>query len=596
MSGGAAIDPQEAVRQGVAAINANLAVLTAPDGPFPLAEEEVSHFGTVQKYRCWQRGPNSCVHRTLPELYGDSFCRFIDQEFLIYESERLTYGRTMETTAALARELRATYGIQRGACVAVAGRNQPDWVISVLAITGFLSAVALPVNSWWMGDELRYGLEDSKSVLLIADLFVLERAPFLAEICVPAICMRCSAAQLPVGSRRFEEVVAAGRLLPPHPLQPVHPDDRGMLMYTSGTTNKPKGVVLTHRGIMASATILQLFNYSTEPKPQTVYLAGSPLFHVNGSHVALLAVICIGAKLVMMYKWDPRRALELVQAESVVTLVGVPTMTYELVNHPDFDKFDTSSLLGVGGGGANFAAPMIQRVSDRFKNARAGTGYGLTETNAITVVMPATFFPARPTSCGMPVAHVDVCILGEANDKLPAGEVGEICIRGANVMKEYWGKPDKTAEVFHIDAEGKLWFRSGDIGALDEDGFVYIMDRAKDIIIRGGENISCAEVEWAIFEHPAVAEVAAIGVPDDRLGELVAVAVVFKAGAAPPSAQELKQYASQRLAPFKVPSEVIFWQGNSLPRGATGKIQKREIREQLAAVRKGPGSPPASRL
>mmetsp|Transcript_2775 Transcript_2775/g.6902 ORF Transcript_2775/g.6902 Transcript_2775/m.6902 type:complete len:594 (-) Transcript_2775:132-1913(-) len=579
------------VKEVVSDIRASWAQLTAPDGPFPLREEEVQHFGTTQRYRCWQEGPNSLVHPTLPSLYGDCFCRFIDKEFLVYEDERPTYGDVMKKSAALARELRSAYGIERGRCVAIAGRNHPDWVVSLLAITGFLGAVALPVNSWWMGDELRYGLEDSGAALLIADAFLLQRAPFLSDINVPAIVMRGDATGLPTGTRSLAEVVVAGLSLQPIPLQPVNKDDTAMLMYTSGTTNKPKGVVLTQRGIMSAINGYRLLNYSNaQPTAQLVYLVGSPLFHVTGSHVALLAAVCMGARLCLMYKWDAGRALKVVQDEKVVTLIGVPTMTYDIANHPDFAKYDTSSLIGVGGGGAAFAGSMIRRVNDKFKNAKAGTGYGLTETNAISVFMPGFIFPARPTSCGLPIANVEVCILDELNKKLAAGQMGEICFHGAGVMKEYWGKPDKTAEAFHIDEEGRLWFRSGDLGALDEDGFVYIMDRAKDIIIRGGENISCGDVEGAIYEHPSVAEVAAVGLPHETLGEIVAVAVVFKVGSLSPSADELRKYAEGRLAGFKVPAEIYIWPDGGLPRGATGKIQKREIREQLSARRGAPKS------
>jgi len=297
----------------------------------------------------------------------------------------------------------------------------------------------------------------------------------------------------------------------------------------------------------------------------------------------------LGGKLVMMHKWDAGRALQLIQAEKIMNIVGVPTMVYDLVNHPDFSKYDTSSMMLAGGGGAAFAAPMINRVNNAFKNAKANTGYGLTETNAISVVMPAPFFPARPTSCGLSVPNVDVCIMDEANKKLLEGEVGEICFHGATVMLEYWGKPDKTDEVFHVDADGKLWFRSGDLGTLDKDGFVYILDRAKDIIIRGGENISCGEVEAAVFDHPAVAEVAAIGLPHEQLGEIVAVAVAFKSAVPVPSNEELRQVAAKKLASFKVPAEFHVWPG-ALPRGATGKIQKRDIREKLKAARALPSS------
>lgn len=566
--------------------------LTAADGPFPLAEEEVEHFGTSQRYLCYQKGPNSLTCHTLPEFFSDSFARHTDKDFLVYEGDRFTFGETLDIAVALSRTLAQTYGVQRGSCVAIAGRNFPEWVFTLIAVNGFLSAVSLPVNAWWTGTELKYGLEDSQTCLLVADLERLDRAPFLEQMGIPAVCMRAGARIPPQNAQRFEELVILGKSLNPLPRRPVDQDDRAMLMYTSGTTAMPKGVVLTHRGICSATNTLSLWNYGKEVSSQRNVILASPLFHVNGSHVGLFGSICRGEKLVMMYKWDAGRALKLIEDEKVQAIVGVPTNTYDLVNHPDFKKYDTSSMVGVGGGGAAFAAPMIKRVKDTFQNARASTGYGLTETNAVSVVMPAELFPARPTSCGLPAVNVNVCILDENNHKLPPGGVGEICFRGATIMKEYWRKPDKTSEVFHIDEHGQLWFRSGDIGALDEQNFVYILDRAKDIIIRGGENISCAEVEQAIFEHPTVAEVAAIGLPHENLGETVAVAVVFKTGSSAPDAEELREHAASLLPRHMVPSDVFVWK-EALPRGATGKIQKRDIREEITKSRKERQTPPS---
>mmetsp|Transcript_59010 Transcript_59010/g.111156 ORF Transcript_59010/g.111156 Transcript_59010/m.111156 type:complete len:596 (-) Transcript_59010:35-1822(-) len=553
-----------------------------PDGEFPVAEEEVEHYGTVQRYQCFQRGPNSVVRLTLPELYTDCFARYNDKEFLIFEETRLTFGATMEAAVALSRSIKKEFALERGARVAIAGRNYPEWVVCWLCVNGYLNGVSLPVNSWWQGDELRYGLEDSTSSLFMADLERVQRAPFLKELNIPGICFRAGSNQIPEGSWRYEDLVDAGRHLPPLQPQPVQQDDDAMLMYTSGTTSKPKGVLSTHRNIM---TAVNQYRAWYEAQGPNVLLMASPFFHVNGSHVGILHALFRGSKLVSLYKWDATRALEVIQAEKVNTIIGVPTNTYDLVNHPDFDKYDTSSMGLVGGGGSAFAAPMIKRVKDKFKKANAQTGYGLTESNAITIAMNAAIFPARPTSCGLPAVHQEVCILSESNEKLPPGGVGEICLRGANIMKEYWGKPEKTAEVFHFDKEGQLWFRTGDLGTCDAQQFVYILDRAKDIIIRGGENISCAEVEDACYEHPSIAEVAAVGVPHETYGEAVAVVVVFKAGAAELTLEELKKHAATRLAGFKVPAEMFVWEDGSLPRGATGKMQKREIRERVKEIR-----------
>eukprot|EP00435_Cladocopium_sp_Y103_P062424 s504_g24.t1 len=410
--------------------------LTGPDGPFPLAEEDVQHFGTIQRYRCWQKGPNSLTCHTLPEFFNDSFARNTDREFLVYEGDRFTYGDSLAIAVALSRTLAQKFGVERGRCVAIAGRNFPEWIFTLIAVNGYLSAVSLPVNAWWTGPELKYGLEDSQSCLLVADLERLDRAPFLEQMRIPAICMRAGKRQPPQSAQRFEALVSLGKSLDPIPRQPVDKDDRAMLMYTSGTTAMPKGVLMSHRNICSAINTLSLFHHRAESKtPKTVILA-SPLFHVNGTHVGLFGAICRGEKMVLMYKWDPTQALQLIEREQVHLIVGVPTNTYDLVNHPDFKKYDTSSMINVGGGGAAFAAPMIKRVKATFKNARASTGYGLTETDAISVVMPAELFPARPTSCGLPVVNVDVCILGDNGQKLPPGGVGEICFRGATVMQE----------------------------------------------------------------------------------------------------------------------------------------------------------------
>lgn len=564
---------------------------TAADGLFPLAEEDVVHAGAVQRYRCWQRGPNSVVYLSLPELWRGAV-QHADQEFLVYGDSRLTFAQVLSSAAALSRELRQ-YGARKGSVVAIAARNCPEFVIAFVAVTGFLAGVLLPVNAWWTAEELRYGLQDSGARLLIADRERLDRAVFfLADLGVQAFCIGAGSSPLEGGSVSFEDAVAAGMRRPPetHPAA-VAQEDMAMLMYTSGTTSAPKGVVMSQRSVLAAINMIRLLNYRPdEPaQPQVVQLVPVPLFHVNGTHNMLLSGPCLGRKLVLMPKWNAAHALNLIQEERVNVLFGVPTMTYELLNHPDLPKFDTSSLKSIGGGGAPFSAPMIRQVPRAFQSATAGTGYGLTETNSTVTLLGGALLAARPSSVGRPVWNIDVCVLDPHDAKLPPEGIGEVCVHGAIIMEGYWQKPEKTKESFHFDNEGRLWFRTGDIGRLDEDGFLYIMDRAKDLIIRGGENISCAEVEAALFEHESVAEVAAFGVPDARLGEIVGVAVVFKAGvsAAPPSDADLMAHCRSQFAAFKVPAKIFKWPDVTLPRGATGKILKREIREQLLGIGRG---------
>lgn len=278
-------DMEAFVKTELAGIKGFIEANYGPDGKFPLAEEEVQHFGTVQRYACFQRGPNSLVRLTLPELYADCFTRFCDKEYLIFEETRLTYGATMEAAVALSRSVMKEFAIERGSRIAVAGRNYPEWVVCWLCINGYLGGVSLPVNAWWQGDELMYGLEDSKSILFMADLERIQRASFLKELRIPGICFRAGSHQIPEGSWRYEDLIDQGRHLPPLPPQPVQQDDDAMLMYTSGTTSKPKGVLSTHRNIM---TAINSCRSAVEASGPNVVLLASPLFHVNGCVVGAL--------------------------------------------------------------------------------------------------------------------------------------------------------------------------------------------------------------------------------------------------------------------------------------------------------------------
>ncbi len=279
-----------------------------------------------------------------------------------------------------------------------------------------------------------------------------------------------------------------------------------------------------------------------------------------------------------MYKWSPERALELIERERITNFVGVPTMSWDLLESPDFARRDTSSLLAVGGGGAPAPPELVRRVESNFTKGRPQIGYGMTETNAYGPGNTGDDYVRKPNSSGRFVPPMDVKIAGADGKPLPAGEVGEICFAGPTLIRGYWNKPEATAETI-VDG----WLYSGDIGRLDDEGFIYIEDRAKDMVIRAGENIYCAEVEAAIYEHPAVYEAAAFGIPHERLGEELVAAVMLRPGAEV-TAEELQDHVKEKLAAFKVPSQVIFVD-EQLPRGATGKILKRELRDDLLAGR-----------
>jgi long-chain acyl-CoA synthetase len=356
------------------------------------------------------------------------------------------------------------------------------------------------------------------------------------------------------------------------------------ILYTSGTTGRPKGAVSTHRAVLsallsfaARAAVAAL----REPPPADetptppAFMLCVPLFHVTGLVPVMLGSFVGGAKLVMTYKWEPNRALELIEQEQVTNFVGVPTMSWDLLEAETFAERDTSSLRSVGGGGAPMPPELVKRIDDNFSKGRPGLGYGMTETNAYGPQNAGDDFVAHPTSTGRPVPIMDLRVTGIDGSVLPVGETGEIWFRSPSLIRGYWNRPDATAETI-VDG----WLRSGDIGHVDEEGFVYVSDRAKDMILRGGENIYCAEVEATIYEHPAVYEAAVYGVPHERLGEELACHVMVKDGKEL-DAVELQQFVGERLARFKVPTIVTVVR-EQLPRNASGKILKRELRDTVS--------------
>ena len=516
-----------------------------------------------------------------------------DNEFLIYNDERFTYGQTYALAADLASALINRMQVSKGDRVAICSRNNPEWCIAYMAIT-MIGAVAVPMNSWWQGNEMVYGLQDSGAKLLFADQERIDNLqPFLSELDIIIIAIKpdqndnaCSyefSALLQQGaadrSAAKEDFLDAIEILP---------DDNASIMYTSGSTGYPKGVLSTHRAIISalySWTFVKELNEILRPElveqnPEFVpgILSNVPLFHVTGSHAQFLASFLNHRKFVMMYKWNAEKALELIEKERLSVLHGVPTMTWEVMNSPLFDQTDLRSLRSVQGGGASRPPEHLNMMMKKFpKEALPGLGYGLTETNAIAATITGAFYQAKPESTGRPTQPVtSVKIVDEAGNTLPDGQIGEICIKGPTVMRAYWNKPVETAEVLKNG-----WFHSGDLGLLDEHGFLIIKDRAKDIVIRGGENIACAEVEYALATHPAVCEVAVYGLPDNRLGEIVAATVMFKTSSSI-SEQELQEFLKTRIAPYKIPTH-IYLQTEQLERIASGKIAKKLIRE--AAIR-----------
>jgi long-chain acyl-CoA synthetase len=504
-----------------------------------------------------------------------------DQVFLVYEDERWTFADVMANVDALAAALVSRYGVKKGDRVAIAMRNYPEWVIAFAAILS-IGAISVSFNAWWTEDETSFALDDCDATVLIADRERVERAePAWRRRGRSVIAVRCP--EVPDGVDRYEDVVELGT---PMPEVAIDPDDDATILYTSGTTGLPKGAVSTHRAIVQSlmafacgaaveATRLSEGG-AAPPALPPVFILAVPLFHVTGCIPVMLSCFSAGMGLVMMYRWDPDMALRLIEREKVTTFVGVPTQSWDLVESPNFAKYDTSSLSNIAGGGAPAPPALVKRVDEGFASGRPSIGYGMTETNAYGPGNGGDDYLSHPTSAGRAVPILEMEIRGDDDRPVPTGERGEIWFKGPNLIRGYWNRPDATAETI---ADG--WLRTGDIGRIDADGFVYVEDRAKDMVLRGGENIYSAEVEAAIYEHPAVYEAAVFGVPDVRLGEQVAATVTLKEGQTL-STEELQRHVATRLAAFKVPTIVIF-SNERLTRSAAGKILKRELRDEYVA-------------
>ena len=525
-----------------------------------------------------------------------------DKPYIVFEDERYTYAEIDAQVRALAHLLRDRHGVGSGDRVAIAMRNYPEWVVAYWA-TVVIGAAAVGMNAWWTSQEMAFGLGDSKPKVLIADDERVERVlPHLDELRADSplhvIAVRTDRA-LPDQASHWNDVVDPDDAPAGLPDADIDPDDDVTIFYTSGTTGFPKGAQLTHRGsvhnvmnivFMAMAGALaeaKALAAGDVPAPAAtgeapaapsaaVFMAPTPLFHVTANNCLLQPCTLSGGTIVFMYKWDAGRALELIERERVTNFSGVPTMSRELLLHPDWATRDTSSLKGMGGGGAALQPDLVDKIDKSLAGGAPSTGYGLTETHGIVTANSNKLYTDKPSSCGRVVPTLEARLEDDNGNVLEPGPnvLGELCVRGAIVIKGYLNRPEATADGIR---DG--WFHTGDIARIDEDGFVYIVDRAKDMVIRGGENIYCSEVETAIYEHPAVAEAAVFGVPDDRLGEIVAGAIVLQAGSSL-TEQELADFLGERIARFKIPAKVWF-RTEQLPRNANGKFMKRELRQEL---------------
>ncbi len=567
------------------------AFLTAPDTPFEMETLPINGVET----RVYKSAPKNLV-----EVF-EAAAVWDDRDFIVYEDERLSYCEHRKAVMKLAHELRERYDIKKGDRIVLTMRNFPEWSM-VFWATVLVGGVIVPLNAWGTGPELEYRISDSGAKLAFVDAQRFERLkPHLSTLDLKGIVTVRTPSDQAEDCDHFEDIVCVRTAYDtlsdaPSPKVDIESEDNATIFYTSGTTGHPKGALGTHRNIItnllstfftrARAMMRRGEMPEMDPNaPQASFLISVPLFHATGCHSILVPTVATGGKLVMMHRWDPEVALQLIEKEKIRSFGGVPAMVWQVLESPDFGKYDLSSVESIGYGGAPSAPDLVKRIKQAFPDVTPSNGYGLTETSSVTTTNLGEDYVNRPESAGVPVAVCDVKVVDEAGRNLLQGEIGEIWIKGPNVVKGYWNKPEATTETF---SEG--WLHSGDLGRVDDEGFVYILDRAKDMLIRGGENIYCVEVEDALYAHPSIMDAAVVGIPDHVLGEEVG-AVVQVAPGRETSADELKTHVGNLIAAFKVPVEVEF-RTEPLPRNANGKILKRQVREEfLKHIGKDSSSP-----
>lgn len=559
------------------------ALMTAPGARFELEEKVINGV----KLRTYKNAPLTLRDCLLNSKNWDQ------REFIVFEDERVTFAAHYKAVAKLATKLRDEFGVKKGDRVAVVMRNYPQWPVGFFAALA-IGAIATPLNSWWTGEELEYGLSDSGAKVAIVDAEKLERIrehlPKLTQL-RHVLVARSGEDEADLRIVSLEKLIGPAKSwasLPdtPMPDADVGPDDDATIMYTSGTTGKPKGALATHRGIASNVfngMACQARHFvrqglpvpPRDPKvdPPRIPLLAIPFFHATGAFSNLVPAIMNADKIVTMYKWI-REALEIIQREKITTIGGVPAIAWQVLEHPDRDKYDLSSIQFVAYGGAPSAPELVATIKRKFPNGLASNGWGMTETCAASCVNFGKDYELRPDSCGAAAPAMDFKIVGAKGETLGPNEVGELWVKGPNNCKAYWNKPEATAKTY-VDG----WVVTGDIGRIDDEGFVFMMDRAKDMLIRGGENIYCIEVESALYDHPAIMDAAIVGIPHKVLGEEVGAVVQLKPemGA---TVDELRRFVASKIAAFKVPVEIQI-QREPLPRNANGKIMKNDLRARF---------------
>ncbi|NHK26573.1 acyl--CoA ligase [Parvularcula flava] len=511
---------------------------------------------------------------SLRDLMAMKAAEFKDAEFMVYEDERYTIGEVWQKACRLAQVLIGDYGIKPADRVVIAMRNYPEWCIAYLGIIA-AGATVVPLNAWWREEELHYGMRDCEARLVIGDA---KRLGYLAPV-KEEMGLTFIAAREPSehADADLEDLIANAPSAD-MPQVAIDADSDFCILYTSGSTGRPKGAMLTHRSVInavLSWSFLQQVVNELRPDAKiivenAVILLSLPLFHVTASHSVFLLSWLTGRKIVFMYRWDVDEALRLIKQEKITNLAVVPTQSHEVIEHAKPGDLDT--VTDIVTGGAKRPAHHVAEMTDKFPAVRASSGYGLTETNALGCHNGLSEYLAKPDSAGRPIPPVtEFKIFNDKMEEMPPGEVGEICVKSPATFRGYLAMPKETEKALTKDG----WFRTGDLGKIDEEGFLYIVDRLKELIIRGGENVSCLEVENEIYKFDGVQETAVFGVPDEKMGEVVG-AVVYAGEGKTIDPQALRDFLLQHVAGFKVP-EKIWISPQKLPRGSTDKLDKKFI-------------------